>query len=125
MAKKKKERMMGSANSVESITSQYPAPRKAQNLDSVKGFRNASGENSPHTTLVKKQHSKSVDPYAQPMGRRSNVSYERGGAKYGVPVRFQAMTAPEAGATQANGRIFKPALKRQAPNFQMGSMDLN
>jgi len=121
MAKKK----MAKAESVEAITAGYPEPRQAQNLDSIKGFRNASGENSAHTTLVKKQHSKSVDPYIQPIGKRSYAPYERGGAKYGVPVMFQKTVSPEAGATQANGRIFKPAIKRQAPNFQMGSMDLN
>lgn len=121
MAKKKKV----AGDSVESLTSTYPSERPAMGLSSIQNVRYASAENSPYTTLVKRQNSKAVDPYVQPIGKRTYVPYERGGAKYGVPVRFQAMVSPEAGATQANGRIFKPALKRQAPNFQMGSMDLN
>jgi hypothetical protein len=36
---------------------------------------------------------------------------------------FQKSTAPEAGATQGNGRIFAPAINRTAPNFKDG-MDL-
>jgi len=121
MAKKK----MAKAESVEAITAGYPEPREAQNLDSIKGYKNASGEDSPYTTLVKKQNAKAMDPAFMPMGKRAYQPYERGGAKYGLPVKFQMTTAPEAGATQANGRLFKAAIKRQAPNFQMGSMDLN
>jgi hypothetical protein len=113
------------AESVEGITSQYPAPRKAQNLDSIKGFKNASGENSEYTKLVARQNAKANDPAFMPTGKRTYAPYERNGAHYGVPVNFQAATSPEAAATQGNGRIFKPAIKRQAPNFQMGTMNSN
>jgi len=79
-------------------------------------------------TLVKKGHSKSVDPYKQAKPSRKNVMGQgaRGtGARYGVRVKFQQTTAPEAGATQGNGRIFTPAVRRQKPNFSAGSADLD
>ena len=44
----------------------------------------------------------------------------RNGATYGINVKFQATIAPEAGATQANGRILKPAMNRQSPDFAAG-----
>ena len=47
------------------------------------------------------------------------------GARYGVSVKFQKSEAPEAGATQANGKILPSAIKRQAPNFSAGMADHN
>lgn len=81
-------------------------------------------------TLVKKGHSKSVDPAkSNPAPKsRSNVKSQgaRGtGARYGIRVKFQQTTAPEAGATQGNGRVFAPAVRRQKPNFSAGSADLD
>jgi hypothetical protein len=79
-------------------------------------------------TLVKKGHSKSVDPAksSPAPASRKNVLGQRGigGARYGVRVKFQKSVAPEAGATQGNGRMFSPAILRQRPNFQAGSADL-
>lgn len=78
--------------------------------------------------LVKKGHSKSVDPAksSPTPGKRSNVMGQgaHGGARYGVRVMFQKTTAPEAGATQANGRLFSAAVNRQRPNFKAGSSEL-
>lgn len=81
-------------------------------------------------TLVKKGHSKSVDPAKSSPAPKSRTNVQgqgaRGtGARYGVRVKFQQTTAPEAGATQGNGRIFSPAVRRQKPNFTAGSADLN
>jgi hypothetical protein len=79
-------------------------------------------------TLVKKGHSKTVDPYKQAKPSRKNVLGQGAkgtGARYGVRVKFQQTTAPEAGATQGNGRIFSPAVRRQKPNFTAGSADLD
>jgi hypothetical protein len=77
--------------------------------------------------LVKKGHSKSVDPSASPKASRSNVlsaqAQGRNGAAYGIRVKFQATVAPEAGATQSNGRIIGPAMNRQRPSFQAGAVD--
>lgn len=69
-----------------------------------------------------------TDPYKQAKPSRKNVLGQgaRGtGARYGVRVKFQQTTAPEAGATQANGRMFSPAVRRQKPNFSAGSADLD
>jgi hypothetical protein len=45
---------------------------------------------------------------------------ERAGARYGIRVGFQKSTAPEAAATQGNGRIIKAAVNRSRPNFNDG-----
>ena len=79
-------------------------------------------------TLVKKTGNAKggTDPYKQAKPSRSNVlgQLARGGACYGVRVMFQKSTAPEAGATQSNGRMFASAVNRQRPNFKAGSTDL-
>jgi hypothetical protein len=72
-----------------------------------------------------KKNAQSGDPYAQPLSAKPYAPLERNGAQYGVQVGFEAHTAPEAGMTQANGRIFTPAVGRTAPNFQSGAQDLN
>lgn len=69
-----------------------------------------------------------TDPYKQAKPARSNVKHAGAtsyGARYGVGVKMNATVAPEAGATQSNGRMFASAVKRQAPNFKAGSADLN
>lgn len=81
-------------------------------------------------TLVKKGHSKNVDPAKSNPAPKSRTNVQskgaRGtGARYGVRVKFQATNAPEAGATQGNGRIFTAAVRRQKPNFSAGSADLD
>jgi hypothetical protein len=47
------------------------------------------------------------------------------GARYGIRVKFQASTSPEAGKTQANGRILPAAMKSQSPSFSAGVADHN
>jgi hypothetical protein len=42
------------------------------------------------------------------------------GARYGISVKLSGGVAPEAGATQSNGRIVAPAVNRTRPNFQDG-----
>lgn len=75
-------------------------------------------------TLVKKTGNAKggTDPYTQAKPSRTKVT-ATGGARYGIRVKFQKSTAPEAGATQSNGRIFSPAVNRTSPNFKDG-MDL-
>lgn len=72
-------------------------------------------------TLVKKTGNAKggTDPYKQAKPSRSKIT-ATGGARYGVRVKFQKSTAPEAGATQANGRIISSAVNRSAPNFKDG-----
>jgi hypothetical protein len=77
-------------------------------------------------TLVKKTGNAkgATDPYVQAKPSRSNVmsaqAQGRNGAAYGIRVKHVATVAPEAGATQANGRIIGPAMNRQRPSFQEG-----
>jgi hypothetical protein len=76
-------------------------------------------------TLVKKTGNAKggTDPYKQAKPSRTKVTSQgaRGGARYGISVKYQASVAPEAGATQSNGRIIKPAKNRQSPSFSEGA----
>ena len=76
-------------------------------------------------TLVKKKGAQAGDPTKMAKPSRKNVTSEgaRNGARYGVRVGFQKQVAPEAGATQANGRVISSATNRQRPNFQDGSAE--
>ena len=85
-----------------------------------RGFRNSSGEGPKAGKLVKKGHAKSADPAKQAKPARKNVK-GNSTAKYGgVKASMPAYTSPEAGATQANGRLFQAAMRRQSPNFSAG-----
>ena len=72
-------------------------------------------------TLVKKTGNAKggTDPYTQAKPSRTKVT-ATGGARYGIRVKFQKSTAPEAWATQGNGRILASATNRTAPNFKDG-----
>ena len=70
-------------------------------------------------TLVKKKNTAAGDPYKQPKPSRTKTT-ATGGARYGIRVMFQKSTAPEAAATQGNGRILASSVKRSAPNFKDG-----
>jgi len=76
-------------------------------------------------TLVKKTGNAKggTDPYKQAKPSRPNVqgAGARGGARYGIRVSYQKSVAPEAGATQSNGRIVKAAMNRQSPSFSEGA----
>ncbi len=76
-------------------------------------------------TLVKKSGNAKggTDPYTQAKPARKNIlgQLARGGARYGIRVKFQKSVAPEAGATQGNGRVLNSAVNRQSPNFKDGS----
>lgn len=75
-------------------------------------------------TLVKKTGNAKggTDPYKQAKPSRSKVT-ATGGARYGIRVKFQKSTAPEAGATQSNGRIISAAVNRSRPNFNEGAAE--
>lgn len=75
-------------------------------------------------TLVKKKGAQAGDPTKMAKPSRSKVT-ATSGARYGVRVKFQKSTSPEAGATQANGRILPAAMKAQAPSFKAGMADHN
>jgi hypothetical protein len=87
----------------------------------------APGNAAPHTvakpekgTLMKKKNTAAGDPTKMAKPSRKFVMAERAGARYGIRVGFQKQTAPEAGATQGNGRLIPPAINRSKPNFSAG-----
>jgi len=102
-----------------------PNPAPGSVAPSAGKVVNASGAPSKNTKLMPKKNAQSGDPYAQPLSAKPYAPLERNGAQYGVQVGFEAHTAPEAGFTQANGRILAAATNRTGPNFRMGMMDYN
>ena len=84
----------------------------------ARGFKNVSAEPSKNTKPVKKKGAQAGDPTKMAKPARTAVT-ATGGARYGVRVKFQKTEAPEAGATQGNGRLLAPA-KPQSANFRSG-----
>ena len=78
-------------------------------------------------TLVKKKNTAAGDPTKEAKPSRKHVTADghRAGARYGIRVGFSKQIAPEAGATQANGRILPAATNRSKPNFSAGMTDHN
>ena len=85
---------------------------------------NASAAPSANTKLMKKKNTAAGDPTKMAKPSRTFVK-ATSGARYGVRVKFQKSESPEAGATQANGRILPAAMKAQAPSFSAGMSDHN
>lgn len=99
------------------------APLPGAKPDTNYGY--PSAEDSAYTTAVARFAIKAQDPAFMPHLATRTAVTETGGAAYGITVAVSPMIAPEAGATQANGRILKPAIMRSAPNFSDGMMDHN
>jgi hypothetical protein len=85
-------------------------------------FNDPSGEPSPNTTPIAKKHSKDVNPAAGGKANRKGVMLDRNGAQYRITAKFPPHSSPEAGATQAHGRIISAA-KPELGNFsqEMGA----
>lgn len=75
-------------------------------------------------TKVMKKHSKTVDPHKQPVGKRVNKK-KADGRTYGITSSMAGYADPAIAPVQSNGRIFKSATNRVAPNFSSGISDLN
>lgn len=76
----------------------------------------------PSTPTVPRNNTQAGDPALQAKGGRAPMLAERLGATYGIPVNYTATTDPTAGATQANGRVFKSATNRDRTNFDEGNV---
>jgi len=85
---------------------------------------NASAAPSANTKLMPKKNTAAGDPYKMAKPSRTFVK-ATSGARYGVRVKFQKAEAPEAGATQGNGRLLPSAIKRSSQNFSVGMGDHN
>jgi hypothetical protein len=111
-------------------TKKNPAPIAPVDAgtENASGLKFTSPSASPKAgTLVKKKGAQAADPYTQakPSRTKTIAAGARGGATYGVRVGFSRSTAPEASATQSNGRLFSSAVNRSRVNFQSGSADLD
>ena len=95
--------------------------RQAQGREGTKFSSPSSAPKSG--TLEPRKNTQAADPTG--MGtkvNRTNVPYsgERVGAAYSVKATYMKATAPEAGLTQANGRIVNPAVTRQEDSWNEG-----
>ena len=87
------------------------------------GTKFSSPSASPKSgTLVPKKNTAAADPAVTNPGTRANAPYagERKGAAYSIKATYMKQTAPEAGLTQANGRIVSPAIVRQKDSWAQG-----
>ena len=91
--------------------------RQPMGLDAIK----ATVAAPKNGMMVPKKNVAAGDTAMQPTAQPSPVLAERLGATYGIPVSYTATTDPSAGATQANGRMFKSATNRSRNNFDQGT----
>jgi len=88
------------------------------------GTKFSSPSASPEAgTLIPKKNTAAGDPTgAGTKVNRVNQPYagERKGAAYSITATYMKQTAPEAGLTQANGRIVSPAVVRQKDSWTQG-----
>ena len=87
------------------------------------GTKFSSPSASPKSgTLVPKKNTAAADPAVTNQGIRANAPYagERKGAAYSIKATYMKQTAPEAGLTQANGRIVSPSVVRSKDSWTQG-----
>jgi hypothetical protein len=87
------------------------SPRVPMGNSAITEFANAKSIPPLRGTLVPRGNAAAGDMYG-PTGSRGNVMQESLGASYRVSAFTPPMTSPEAGATQANGRIVPSAAQR-------------
>lgn len=96
------------------------APRKPMGTEAF----NASAAPALKGTLVKKKNAQAADPAQQPLANREkiqvNAGVDRLGAQYTVTTGFAPTASPEAGATQANGRVVPSKTMRSRQSFDSG-----
>ena len=87
---------------------------------------NASGTKTSAAPVVKgvlvKKKNVAAGGATGTTGMATHVK-QTGGARYAIRVKFQKTEAPEAGATQANGRILPASIVRQSQSFGAGTVD--
>lgn len=105
------------------------APRVPMGTEVASSASYPSATETGRATLVPRGNVQAADPTAGPTNARSAAPYqsvygqpgtERNGARYGISVNTVIPTAPEAGATQASGRIIKSAVNRSRQGFDDG-----
>ena len=102
------------------------AAENTQGRQSVgrEGSKFTSPSASPKSgTLEARKNTAAGDPTAPGTKvNRVNAPYagEKKGAAYSIKATYMKQTAPEAGLTQANGRIVSPAVTRQKDSWSQG-----
>jgi hypothetical protein len=91
-----------------------PVSDKPANASGMK-VTDVSSAPSKNTKLMPKKNVAAGNPTLEAKPSRK---MERAGASYGIRVSMPAHQAPEAGLTQANGRLFTASINRSRPNFQ-------
>lgn len=85
------------------------------------GAKFTSPSASPKSgTLVGKKNTAAGDPTLQAKGKKGTVKPDAHGAAHTIKATYQVSTEPAAGATQANGRVMNPSIKRSADSFGEG-----
>jgi hypothetical protein len=95
-------------------SSKNPAPIAPTSASGVPAAAKARVAKPESGTAVKKKNTASGNNWGKKANRSNKTA--TGGASYGIRVKIPAYKATEAGATQGNGRLFSPAIKRTAPN---------
>jgi hypothetical protein len=106
--------------------SKVGAPRVPMGTEAASSAQYPSATNTGRATLVPRKNTQAADPTLGPTNTRTIKPYtevyglERNGARYAVTVNTVVPTAPEAGATQASGRILNSAITRSRQVFDDG-----
>ena len=84
-------------------------PRVPMDKGALAGLVNASANYTSHGIDHPRYSQPAMDPAYFPVARPLPAlqTGENGGARYGIRVGIPILTMPEAGATQANGRIIR------------------
>jgi len=118
------------ANSSEDVDAALAAsPRETMGTSAASSASYPSATDTGNAKLMPRGNVQAGDPTAGPTAARSAAPYqaiygqpgaERNGARYGIAVKTVIPTAPEAGATQASGRIVAPVTNRSRSVFDDG-----
>lgn len=105
------------------------APREPSGTSAVESASFPSATETGNAKLMPKGNVQSADPTGGPTTPRAATPYqsvygqpgaERNGARYGITVNTVIPTAPEAGATQASGKLVPPVTNRSRTMFDDG-----
>jgi len=118
------------ANSSENVDEALAgSPRETMGTSAASSAAFPSATDTGNATLAPRGNVQAGDPAMSPKVQRSAEPYqniygqpgsERNGARYGITVNTVIPTAPEAGATQASGRIVQSAVNRSRSVFDDG-----
>lgn len=83
------------------------SPRQPMDRSALRDMVNASADYTSGATMHPRFYAPASDPAFFPVARPVPVQDGTGGARYGLRVNVAAPISPEAGPTQANGRLIR------------------